>query len=370
LREISDLAMARPGTIRLELGQPDFATPPHIAAAGKRAIDEGWTAYTQTAGLPALRERLAWKLKTVNGISASPSSIVCGPGGAGVISATVATLCNPGDEILIPDPHWPTYNLMAAGYGATAAWYPCPPELGYLPDLDRLESLITSRTRLLIINSPSNPTGAVAPPEMLSALSAIAERHNLWLLSDECYDQIVLNGEAVAPSMAAFANPERTVCAFTFSKTYAMTGWRLGYAVAPGSLVSGLIKVLESNTTCPSSIAQKAGEAALDGPLEPVNAMISAYCRRRDLVVDILRDAECLLGIPEGAFYVLADISPTGLSSRTFALRLLDEAGVSVAPGSAFGSVAAGAVRISLTSSDDDLLEGVGRLCQLVADTA
>jgi aspartate/methionine/tyrosine aminotransferase len=370
IREISNLAMARPGTIRLEVGQPDFRTPSHVAEAGRQAIQDGWTFYTQTFGLPSLRERLAAKLQRVNGLSVEPGAIVCGSGGVSVISAAVAALCDPGDEILLPDPHWPNLTTMAATAHARCVFYPCPAELGFLPDLDRLEGLVSERTRLLVVNSPNNPTGAVYPPAILRAIGELAERHNIWLLSDQCYDQISLDGDSAAPSLATFADPERVISAFTFSKTYAMTGWRLGYATATPQVVDGMVKVLESTTSCASTISQKAGEAALDGPQECVHEMVSAYRRRRDLVVDLLREAGLLLAVPQGAFYILADVSPAARDSRSFALRLLDERGVGVAPGSAFGEVAGGAVRISLASSDEDLREGVGRICEMVGELA
>jgi aspartate aminotransferase len=370
IRELSNLAMIRPGTIRLEVGQPDFPTPSHVAEAGQKAIRDGWTSYTQTFGLPSLRERLAAKLERVNGISVEPARIVCGPGGVGVISAAMAAVCNPGDEVLLPDPHWPNFTTMAATAQARAVFYPCPAGLGFLPDLDRLEGLVSERTRVIVVNSPNNPTGAVYPPETLRAIGELAERRNLWLLSDQCYDQIALEGDAAAPSLASFADPERVISAFTFSKTYAMTGWRLGYATAVPQVVDCMVKVLESNTSCPSTISQKAAEAALDGPQECVQTMVSAYRRRRDLVVDLLKEAGLLLTIPQGAFYILADVSPAGTDSRAFAMRLLDGRGVAVAPGTAFGRVASGAVRISLASSDEDLREGVGRLCELVGELA
>jgi aspartate/methionine/tyrosine aminotransferase len=370
IREIGNLAAGRPGCIRLEAGQPDFKAPAHVAEAAKRAIDEGWTSYTHTAGLPGLRERLAGKLRRVNGIPAQPDQVVCGPGGVGVIYAALAALCNPGDEVLLPDPHWPNYTTMAAAVQARAAFYPCPAELGFLPDLERLEGLVTARTRVLVVNSPNNPTGAVYPPATLAALAEIARRHGLWLVSDECYDQIVLDGRPVAPSLFEHAEPGRVISAFTFSKTYAMTGWRLGYAAADPLVSDTMVKVLEATNSCPSTVTQKAGEAALDAPQDCVAEMVAAYRRRRDLVVDLLREAGLLLTVPEGAFYVLADVSPSGLDSRSFALRLLHGRGVGVAPGSAMGGVAAGAVRISLASSDQDLREGVGRLCELVAELA
>jgi len=239
--------------------------------------------------------------------------------------------------------------------------------MGCLPDLDRLEALITPRTRVLVVNSPNNPTGRVYPSRVLRELGDIAERHGLWVVSDECYDQIMLDGRPVSPGMREHADPERVVTCFTFSKTYAMTGWRLGYAVASPQVADTMIKMTEGTTSSSSTVAQKAAEAALDGPQDCVGEMVAGYRRRRDLVVDLLREAGLLLTVPEGAFYILADISPTAQDSHAFAVRLLEERGVAVAPGSSFGEVAGAAVRISLASSDTDLREGVGRLCELVA---
>ena len=370
IREVSNLAVGRRGCLRLEVGQPDFRAPAHVAEAGKRAIDEGWTFYTPTAGLPVLRERLAAKLHEVNGIAAEPADVVCGPGGVGVLAAALTALCNPGDEVLLPDPHWPNYTIMVAAVQARPIFYPCPPELGFLPDLEELESRVTPRTRVLVVNSPNNPTGAVYPPATLRALGEIADRHGLWLVSDECYDQIVFDGLRVAPSLAQSADPARVVSAFSFSKTYAMTGWRLGYATAPPPVVDTMVKVLEASNSCPSTIAQKAGEAALAGPQDCVGEMVAAYARRREAAVDLLREAGLLLTVPQGAFYVLADVSRSGLDSRAFALALLEQRDVAVAPASAMGAVAQGAVRISLASADADLREGVARLCELVAELA
>lgn len=370
IREIANLAARTPGAIRLEVGQPDFRTPDHVVEAGKRALDEGWHGYTPTPGLPTLRERIAAKLARVNGIEVPPEQIVCGVGGAGAIFNAIAALCDPGDAVLLPDPAWPNYRMMTAALGLRRTHYPCPAATGFLPDLDRLEALVTSRTRVLLVNSPNNPSGGVYPPEVLERLGALAERHGLWVVSDECYDQIMLDGAAVAPGMRAHADPTRVVSCFTFSKTYAMTGWRLGYAVAEPQVIDSMIKVVEGSTSGTTAVTQKAAEAALDGPQECVAEMVAAYRRRRDLVVELLREAGLLLSVPGGAFYILADVAPSGLDSRAFAGRLLAERGVAVAPGTAFGEVAGGAVRISLASSDQDLREGVGRLCELVAALA
>jgi len=283
----------------------------------------------------------------------------------GAIAVTLAAVVERGDEVMLPDPGWPNYRMMLPWLGARGVFYPCPPAAGFQPDLDGLERLITSRTKVLVMNSPNNPTGAVYPEATVAAIIEIAQRHNLWLLSDECYDQVVLDGSWTSPGRIAPDDP-RIVSVFTFSKTYAMTGWRLGYLTGSQELVDTATKVLESSSSCVSTITQVAAEAALEGPQDCVPEMIGAYRRRRDLVTDILKDAELFIAEPTGAFYTMADISPSGLAARGFAFALLRERAVSVAPGTAFGQVASGAVRISLASSEADLEEGVRRLAQFV----
>ena len=365
IREIGNEAARTPGAITLHVGQPNFPTPQHIKDAGKRAIDENMTFYTHTQGLPSLREKLAAKLARVNGIKTTPDRIATTPGGVGAIAAVFASVLEPGDEVLLPDPGWPNTRIMLAWTSTRGLFYPCPPANDFEPDLDALERLITSRTKLLLVNSPNNPTGAVYSRQTVERLVEIAQRHNLWLVSDECYDQILLDGKWTSPGAMAPDDPRIASC-FTFSKTYAMTGWRMGYVTGPAELMDSVTKVLESNSSCVSTITQVAGEAALDGPQDCVAEMNAAYRRRRDAVVAILREAELFIAEPKGAFYCMADISPTGLGARDFAFRLLRERGVAVAPGTAFGEVARDAVRISLASSDADLKEGVGRLAEFV----
>jgi aspartate aminotransferase len=365
IREIANEALRRPGTIRLDVGQPDFPTPQHVKDAGKRAIDENKTFYTHTQGILSLREQLVNKLARVNGIAATVEGIACGPGGVGAIEATLAAVLEAGDEVLLPDPGWPNYRMMLPYLDARAVYYPCPPATGFQPDLEALERSITPRTKVLVVNSPNNPTGAVYPAATIGAMVELAQRHNLWLLSDECYDQIVMDGGWKSPAHLAPDDP-RIATAFTFSKTYSMTGWRLGYVTGSVELIDTVTKVLESSSSCVSTITQVAAEAALVGPQDCVGEMVGAYRRRRDLVVEILRDAELLIAEPSGAFYIMADISPAGQPARDFAFKFLRERGVSVAPGTAFGQVARDAVRISLASSDADLREGVGRLAEFV----
>ena len=365
IREIANEALRTPGAIRLDVGQPDFPTPQHIKDAGKRAIDENKTFYTHTQGLLSLRERLVAKLARVNGITTTPDRIACGPGGVGAIAAMFAAVLEQGDEVLLPDPGWPNYRMMLPWLGARAVYYPCPSEEGFQPDLDALAALVGPRTKILVVNSPNNPTGAVYPASTLAAMIELAQRNNLWLLSDECYDQILLDGTWTSPASLA-PDDARIATVFTFSKTYAMTGWRLGYLAGSADLIDTATKVLESNSSCVSTISQVAAEAALDGPQDCVAEMVGAYRRRRDLVAGILHDAELLIARPTGAFYIMADVSPAGLPARELAFKLLRERGVSVAPGTAFGQVAGQAVRISLASSDSDLEEGVRRLGEFV----
>ena len=365
IREIANEALRTPGAIRLDVGQPNFPTPKHIGEAGKRAIDEGKTFYTHTQGMISLREKLVTKLERVNGISVTPDRIACGPGGVGALAAVFGAVLEPGDEVLLPDPGWPNTRLMLSWTGARGVFYPCAAADGFQPDLDALERLITKRTKLLLINSPNNPTGAVYPEATIARVIEIAQGHDLWLVSDECYDQIILDGTWTSPASLAPDDP-RIASVFTFSKSYSMTGWRIGYVAGSAELIDTATKVLESSSSCVSTITQVAAEAALDGPQDCVGEMVAAYRHRRNVVVDILREAEMLVSEPTGAFYCMADVSRSHLHAREFAFRLLRERGVSVAPGSAFGEVAGGAVRISLASSDTDLREGVGRLAEFV----
>lgn len=365
IREVANEAIRTPGAIRLDVGQPNFPTPQHVKDAGKRAIDQNMTFYTHTQGLISLREKLVAKLARVNGIKATPEAIACGPGGVGAIAATLAAMVEPGDEVLLPDPGWPNYRMMLPWLGAHGVFYPCPPAAGFQPDLDALKGSIGPRTKVLVVNSPNNPTGAVYPAPTIAAMIELAQRHNLWLLSDECYDQILLDGSWTSPASMA-PDDARIATAFTFSKTYAMTGWRLGYVTGSAELIDTATKVLESNSSCVSTISQVAAEAALDGPQGCVPDMVAAYRRRRDNSVRVLKEAEIFIAEPAGAFYLMADIAPSGLPARDFAFALLRQRGVSVAPGTAFGEVARDAVRISLASSDADLDEGVRRLAEFV----
>jgi aspartate/methionine/tyrosine aminotransferase len=366
IREVVNLALVTPGCIRLEVGEPNFSTPDHIVEAAVEFARHGAVKYTATAGLLSLRERLVAKLARVNGIKAGVMEINCTVGGVGGIAAAMAALVEPGDEVLVPDPAWPNYRLMLSWAHGVLVPYACAPENQFLPDPRELERLITPRTKLLIVNSPCNPTGAVFPRKLLEELVDVAVRHNLYLLSDECYDEVILDGRHVSP--ASFCTDGRVISAYTFSKTYAMTGWRVGYVVASEKISDSITKILESNSSCIPTVCQKAAEAALDGPREPLHQMVDAYRHRRDLCVGLLEEAGMLISRPQGAFYIMADIGKAGLDAREFAFDLVKSKQVAVAPGTAFGTSARNAVRISLASSPEDLSVGIGRMIERVEE--
>ena len=366
IREVVNLALVTPGCIRLEVGEPSFRTPEHIVEAAIEFARTSPIRYTATAGILSLRERLVAKLQKVNGISAGVDSINCTVGGVGGIAAAIAALVEPGDEVLLPDPAWPNYRLMLTWTHGVLVPYPCRPENQFLPEPAEIEKLITPRTKLMIVNSPCNPTGALFPRRLLEQLVDVAVKHNLYLLSDECYDQVILDGEHVSP--ASFCTDGRVISAFTFSKTYAMTGWRVGYVVANPEISDSITKVLESNSSCLPTICQKAAEAALDGPREPLDRMVDAYRQRRDLCVGLLEEAGMLISRPQGAFYIMADVSGSGMDSRDFAFDLVKTKQVAVAPGTAFGRSARSAVRISLASSPEDLSTGIARIIERIEE--
>jgi aspartate aminotransferase len=366
IREVVNEALTMPDAIRLEVGEPDFATPEHIVEAAVEFARSGRVRYTATAGTLSLREKLSAKLARVNGVSASVDDINCAVGGVGAIAAAMAAVVEAGDQVLVPDPAWPNYRLMLSWIGAELVSYPCPAENGFLPDVEALQRLIGPRVKMLVINSPCNPTGVVFPRTLIEELAELAERANIYLLSDECYDEVILEGTNLSP--ASFLTDGRVISAYSFSKTYAMTGWRVGYVVANRSIAQSINKVLESNSSCVSALCQHAAEAALDGSSSVVTTMVDAYRRRRDLSYGLLADLGLAIAEPHGAFYVMADVSRSGLHAREFAFDLLRSRSVAVAPGTAFGDCAREAVRISLASSEDALREGISRMAARIVE--
>ncbi|GIX07192.1 MAG: aspartate aminotransferase [Candidatus Poribacteria bacterium] len=364
IRYVMDLAARYPDVIHLEVGQPDFTTPQHIIDAAYRAACEGYTSYTPNAGLDSLRELCAEKVRGENGIETTPDRVLITVGSEGAVASTFVALVDPGDEVLIPEPGWTNFRMLTLARNAIPVPYPLSEEEDYIPDPRVLERLVTDRTKLLVVNSPANPTGAVYPAEVIEALVELANRHGLYLLSDEAYEKLVFSGEHVSPGR--FDAEGRVISAFSFSKTYAMTGWRVGFAVAPPEVARAMIQLQEPYYSCAPSISQKAAEAALSGPQDCVAAMVASYARRHRLAVERLREAGLLGYQPRGSFFFLVNIAPTEMDAFAFARACLEEARVAVAPGSTFGERAAGTVRLSIAAPEERLPEGVERLIAFI----
>jgi aspartate/methionine/tyrosine aminotransferase len=366
IREIMDLAAASPGVLHLEVGQPDFDTPAHIVEAAAWAAANGYTRYTPNKGLVEVREAMARKITERNGFAVDIDQVVVTTGAVNAIIQALMVVCDPGDAILLPDPSWPNYAMMARIIDAPIARYPLVPSEGFTPDLDALEQVCrdTPHAKAIVVNTPGNPTGAVCERDVLEAMLDIAVRHDLFVVSDECYEDIVFDGTHTS---LGFLDPDgRVMSTFSVSKSYAMTGWRIGYATATRELAAMISKLQEAVTSCATAVAQKAAEAAIEGDQACVAEMRDSYRLRRDRAVELLEATGLLLSRPKGAFYIMADTSSTGMDGYDLCKRLITEHGVAVAPGETFGPSGAGMVRISLATALDDLTEGITRLAGAV----
>jgi len=356
--------------IHLEIGEPDFDTPAHIVESAKCALDDGYTHYGPAAGLPELREAIAAEISTSRGVRVQPDQVVVTPGGKPVMFYAILALCEAGDEVIYQNPGFPIYESMINFVGAKAVPLPLLEEKGFAFSLDDLKSRITPRTKMLVINSPANPTGGIIPKEDLAAIAELALAHNFWVLSDEIYCRLQYEGTPASiiaePGMA-----DRTIILDGFSKTYAMTGWRMGYGIVPPNLAPSIVKLMVNSNSCTASFTQRAGVAAITGPQDAVDAMRAEFRRRRDAIVAALNaipGVRCEL--PKGAFYAFPNISGTGLSERELADRLLSEAGVATLAGTAFGAYGAGYLRLSYANSMENLMEATRRIGQFVETLA
>lgn len=353
--------------IHLEIGEPDFDTPPNVRDAAKRALDAGLTHYGPPLGLPALREAIAADATARKGFAVDPANVVVTPGAKPVMSFTLLALAEPGVEVVVPDPGFPIYESMTRFAGAAAVPIPLRQEHDFRIDIDELRALVTDRTRLIVLNSPHNPCGSLLTPDDLRAIADLAIERDLVILSDEIYGRIVYDAEwrsiAALPGMA-----ERTVVLDGFSKTYAMTGWRLGYAIVPPPLVPVFSRLMINTVSCTATFSQMAAVEALTGPQDAVDAMVEEFRARRTLVVDglnALPGVTCRM--PQGAFYAFPDVSGTGLDGPDLAERLLLEAGVSVLSGTAFGQVGRHHIRVSYANSRENIARALERIHELLA---
>ena len=353
--------------IHLEIGEPDFETPKHIVEAGRKAIADGFTHYGPTAGLPQLRESIARNSGEVRGTNTDPANVVVTPGAKPIMFYVLLALAEPGVEVIYPNPGFPIYESMIKFCGATPVPMQLLEEKDYHPDLAALPGLITDKTRLIIINSPENPCGSALTKEELETIAGIVKQHpDLYVMADEIYKDILYTGEHYSISSIP-GMQERTIILDGFSKSYAMTGWRMGYGILPEELVPHIVKLAVNSVSCAASFTQMAAVAALEGPKDEVEAMIAEFGIRRRLIADGLRS---IPGVncpePEGAFYAFPSIKGTGLTSAEFEDRAMNQAGVALLSGSAFGEFGEGYVRLSYANSQDNIKQAIDKLDKLV----
>ena len=357
--------------VHLEIGEPDFDTPPHIVEAATDALRAGYTHYGPALGLPQLRDAVAEYVSRTRGLDVGRDQVCISPGGKPIMFWTILALCQEGDEVICPNPSYPIYESMANFVGATVVPLPLLEERDFRFDPEVLRGLLSERTRLVVLNSPANPTGGFLEKTDFEAMAEILREHDCMVLSDEIYSRLLYGGEhysiACEPGMR-----DRTIILDGFSKTYAMTGWRLGYGIFPRALIAEIDRLAVNSVSCTAAATQMAGVAALTGPQDAVEAMVAEFKVRRDLIVDGLN---AIPGIscrkPLGAFYVFPNVSGLGLSSKELADRLLEEAGVALLGGAAFGAYGEGYLRISYANSIPNIekaLDRIGALAkQLVA---
>jgi aspartate aminotransferase len=352
--------------VHLEIGEPDFDTPAHIIAAAKKALDEGYTHYGPSAGLPEFREVIAAHVAKTRGITVDPAQVVVVPGGKPVMFYGMLATINPGDEVIYPNPGFPIYESVINYLGATPVPLPLREENEFRMDVKDLASRITDKTRMVIINSPQNPTGSVLTPGDIASIADLVRGRPIWVLADEIYSEILYEG--THHSILQHEGMDRqTILLDGFSKTFAMTGWRLGYGVMPKDLAVHVSRLATNCNSCVTSFVQRAGMAALTGPHDSIDAMTKEFRRRRDRIVDGLNAIPGISCVkPKGAFYVFPNITGLGQTSEITAARCLDEAGVAVLSGTAFGRFGQGYLRLSYANSLENIDKALERLGDLV----
>ena len=355
--------------VHLEIGEPDFATPDNIVEAGISAMQNGYTHYTPASGILEAREAVAGFVSRMLRTEVDPSEVVLVPGSKNVLLFTLLSCIEPGDEVILPDPGYPAYASQVNFIGAVPKTVTLRQESGFRMDLDELASLITPKTRMLIVNTPQNPTGGVLTEEDVKFVCDLVHKHDLLLVSDEIYSQLVYGFHHVSP-LSHPGMRERTVLMDGLSKSYAMTGWRLGYAVAPKELAAKLDKLMINTSSCAAAFTQIAAIEALSAPESEhaVARMVKVFEHRRNLVVDGINAIPGMrCARPQGSFYVFPNIEGTGYEEHELSDRLLAEAGVAVLPGTAFGHAGKGFIRLAYTQSEDELKLGLDRIGEFIA---
>ncbi len=356
--------------IHLEIGEPDYDTPENVVRAGVDALSGGFTHYGPSPGLPDVRARIAQEIADTRGISVSGDNVVVTPGGKPIMFFVLLALAEHGDEVLYPNPGFPIYESMINFAGAEAVPMPLREDRDFNVDVDQVAEQITPATKLMIINSPNNPCGSVMSRDELRALAELAVERDVLVLADEIYSRFLYEGEH--HSITAFPGmAERTIILDGFSKTYAMTGWRLGYGVMPLELVEPISRLMTNSVSCTASFTQMAAIEALDGPQDDAYGMVDEFKRRRDLIVNGLNAIPGIrCPMPRGAFYVFPNVEGTGLSSAEFADRLLREAGVACLSGESFGAYGKGYVRFSFANSAENIQKALERIADFAAKVA
>ncbi len=356
--------------IALQTGDPDFQTPTPIVEAAYRAMRDGWTHYVASRGLPELREAITHKLRTVNQIEYDPDTeILVTNGGVHAYHCALSAILNPGDEVLIPDPIWMTHVNVAKMLGAVVKRVPSRPEGNFWPQIEDWEDAMSPRTVALVVSSPNNPTGSMASEEYLAALVQFATRNNLYIISDEVYESIVFDNRKHVPVASLPGAREKTLLVNSFSKTYAMTGWRIGYLATSATVIDQALKASQNSITNVSPFVQRAAICALTDPevATKVKEMAACYQQRRDLALHVLKfppGADIGVVEPQGTFYLFLDVRKLGIRSDVVAARLLDEALVSMVPGSVYGGCGEGFLRMTIAASERDIEAGLHRLLE------
>ncbi len=366
IRKLFDLAQNRKDVVSFGIGEPDFITPDHVRDAAKKAIEEGYTHYTPTAGFAELREALTVKLQEHNQIPAGISEVLVTTGGTQALFSSFYVLLNPGDEVIIPDPGFLAYESQILLAGGNPVFLPIREENNFQIDTEEMESLITSKTKAILINSPNNPTGMIIQKNILEKIAEIAKEHNLFVISDELYEDILFDGQKHISIASLAGMKERTISIFGFSKSYAMTGWRIAYLTCPEFLIKEMLKVQQYTAVCPNSVTQRAVLHGLNNPVQTrksIEDMRLAYENRRNILLEGLRSIdgfECLT--PEGAFYAFPNITRIGKTSEELSIFLLDQCGVVTVPGNAFGQYGEGYLRFSYATSVEQIKIGIDRI--------